>query len=86
VPTKAKKTVVKTPAVRKQLTDWVAAGVYTYTHELTRRLFDDFQDPASQDCVVDGLAAAIIRYQETTGRPIAQALALALIDHKEQSK
>jgi hypothetical protein len=71
------------PAVRSQMEEVVAQAVSTFLTEFTGPLFPNHTSAAAQDCVVGGLALAIARYQAHTGRPIAQALSLALVDLKD---
>lgn len=72
-----------TPTLRRDMADVVANGAFTYINEFTRELFPDYRAPNVQALIVDGLADAIRRYGAATGVPIAQTLALTLIDNKE---
>ncbi len=69
--------------VREAMIGYVATGVAEYLRELVSRLFKAPRSRETQDCVVDGLVQAIHKYEKTTGRPIAHALGVALLDDKE---
>lgn len=67
-------------ATRATIEQVIASGVEAYLTEFTTRLFPNIAASDAQDCIVNGIAAAIREYQKTTGRPIAAALAAALTD------
>jgi hypothetical protein len=73
------------PQVRQDISDVVSTSVATYLIEFTKPLFPDFRDTQALDCIADGIADALRRYEREAGKPICHAIALALID-KETPK
>ena len=72
-----------TAALKRDLVDMVATGLYEYPDEYTKELFPDYRLPHIQDLIADGFAEAIRRYEVKNQRPLSRAIALALLENKQ---
>lgn len=81
-----KQPFVMPPTVVVEMEQVVAEGVVTYLTEFTRGLFPDFKAAQAQECVLNGIAAAIRRYEQEVGRPICHTLALNLLDVQKENQ
>jgi hypothetical protein len=81
----SKQKFVMPPEVVAQMEEVIADALSTYLTEFVPGLFPNFQEPQTQDCILQGIATAIRRYELITGCSITRTLALNLLDTKEYS-
>lgn len=80
----AKRTPALNSAVAADMARMVEEGFNAYLSTYLPGLFPDYTDPAVQDCIITGMAAAFKRHDAAVKCAFSTALALTLLDHETE--